>query len=48
MKPLYKIIILFLLIFFIGIYFTVNSINTYFASKDCIEIVTLPTQVLKL
>jgi len=48
MKRLYKIIILFLLIFFIGIFFTVKSINSSFASEDSIETVTLPTNVLKL
>jgi uncharacterized protein YneF (UPF0154 family) len=48
MKRFYIIIILFLLIFFIGIFFTVKSIDNSFASEDGIETVTLPNNVLKL
>ena len=48
MKRLYKIIIFFLLIFFIGIYFTVRSINNSFTSEDRIETVTTTSAILKL
>jgi len=48
MKRLYKIIILFLLIFFIGIFFTVKSINSSFASEDTVETVSLPSTIHKL
>jgi uncharacterized protein YneF (UPF0154 family) len=48
MKRFYIIIILFLLIFFIGIFFTVKSIDNSFASEDSIEIITIPSKVLQL
>ena len=48
MKRLYKIIIFFLIIFGIGIYFTVKSINTSFSSEDEIETVSAKPQLLKL
>ncbi len=48
MKRLYKIIILFLIIFFIGIFFTVKSINNSFTSEDSIETVSLPSSTFKL
>ena len=48
MKRLYKIIILFLIIFFVGILFTVKSINNSFSSDDTIETVTLNSNLLKL
>jgi hypothetical protein len=48
MKRLYKIIFLFLFIFFIGIYFTIKSINNSFVSEDSIETVTTTPAVLKL
>ena len=48
MKRLYKIIILFLLIFFIGIFYTVKSINSYFTSKDSVETVSLTSTIHKL
>ena len=47
MKRLYKIIILFLIIFFIGIYFTIRSINNYFPSESTIETVAFSPKVLK-
>lgn len=47
MKRLYKIIILFLVIFFIGIYFTIKSINNYFPSEDSIETVAFYPKILK-
>ncbi|NLP59088.1 hypothetical protein HGB55_12975 [Lutibacter sp. B1] len=48
MKRLYKIILLFLIIFLIGIYFTVKSINNSFSSEDSIESVSISPSVLKL
>jgi len=48
MKRLYKIIFLFFIIFFIGIYFTVKSINNSFTSEENIETVTSSPKVLKL
>lgn len=48
MKRLYKIIFLFLVIFFIGIYITVNSINNSFSSEDTIETVDTNPRILKL
>jgi len=48
MKRLYKIIIFFFLIFFIGIYFTVKSINNSFTSEDHIETVSTSPTILKL
>ena len=48
MKRLYKIIILFLSIFLIGIYFTIKSINNSFSSEDYIETVTSNPTILKL
>ena len=46
MKRLYKIIILFLIIFFIGIYFTIQSINNSFPSEDNTETVALSPKLL--
>jgi len=48
MKRLYKIIILFIFIFLIGIYFTIKSINNSFATEDNIETVTYSPKILKL
>jgi len=48
MKRLYKIILLFLVIFLVGIYFTMKSINNSFTSEDTIEIVTTTPSLLKL
>jgi len=48
MKRLYKIIILFLFIFLIGIYFTIKSINNSFSVDDNIETVTYTPKILKL
>lgn len=48
MKRLYKIILLFFVIFFIGIYFTVKSINNSFTSEETIETVNLNRPLLKL
>lgn len=47
MKRLYKIIILFLIIFFIGIYFTIKSINNYFPSEDTVETIAFSPKILK-
>ncbi len=47
MKRLYKIIILFLIIFFIGIYFSIKSINSSFPSEDTVEAVTFSPKILK-
>ena len=41
MKRLYKIILLFVLIFLAGIYFTLKSIDMAFASEDKIENVSM-------
>ena len=48
MKRLYKITILFLLIFFIGIFFTIKSINNSFTTEDKVETVSLPSTIHKL
>jgi len=48
MKRLYKIILLFLVIFFVGIYFTMKSINNSFSSENDIETVTATPSLLKL
>lgn len=48
MKRLYKIIILFIFIFLIGIYFTIKSINNSFSAEDNIETVTYTPKILKL
>ena len=48
MKRLYKIIVLFLVIFFVGIYFTMKSINNSFSSENDIETVTATPSLLKL
>jgi len=48
MKRLYKIIFLFLVIFSVGIYFTIKSINNSFSSEDNIETVKTIPKVLKL
>lgn len=47
MKRLYKIILLFLVIFFIGIYFTIQSINNSFPSEDNTETIALSPKLLK-
>ncbi|MDT0553629.1 hypothetical protein [Urechidicola vernalis] len=41
MKRLYKIIILFFLIFLVGIYFTVRSINTTLSTEEKTEIISV-------
>jgi len=48
MKRLYKIIFLFFIIFFIGIYFSVKSINNSFSSEETIETVSINPSLLKL
>lgn len=48
MKRLYKIIFLFVIIFIVGIFLTVKTINNSFSSEDTIETVSLPSNVLKL
>lgn len=48
MKRLYKIIILFLLIFFIGIFFTIKSINSSFSTDTAVETVSIPSTISKL
>ena len=48
MKRLYKITILFIFIFLIGIYFTIKSINNSFPAEDNIETVTYTPKILKL
>lgn len=48
MKRLYKIIILFIVIFLVGIFLTVKSINNSFSSDTSIETVSLPSNSLKL
>jgi hypothetical protein len=48
MKRLFKITFLFLGIFFIGIYFTVKSINNSFSSEESIETVTINPPLLTL
>ena len=41
MKRLYKITILFFIIFLIGIYISIKSINNYFTSEDEIETISV-------
>lgn len=48
MKRLYKIIILFFIIFFIGIYLTVKSINNSFVSEDTVEVTDHTPNLFKL
>ena len=48
MKRLYKIIIFFLIIFGIGIYYTVKSINNSFLNEDSVEAITVSPSILKL
>ncbi len=48
MKRLYKLIFLFFIIFFIGIFLTVRSINNSFSSSDEIETVSSQTQLINL
>jgi len=48
MKRLYKIIIFFLIIFGIGIYFTVKSINNSFLNDNTVETVSVSPSILKL
>ena len=47
MKRLYKIIVLFLIIFFIGIYFTIQSINSSFPSEDNTETIAFSPKMLE-
>ncbi|MFD0761538.1 hypothetical protein ACFQZW_05545 [Lutibacter aestuarii] len=48
MKRLFKIIIFFICIFFIGIYISIKSINTFFSNEDeSIETVTSSPTILK-
>jgi uncharacterized protein YneF (UPF0154 family) len=46
MKRLYKIIIFFIAIFFIGIYISIKSINTFFSEEDSIETVSSTPKIL--
>jgi hypothetical protein len=48
MKRLYKIILLFLVIFLVGIYFTMKSINNSFSTENDIETVTTTPSLIKL
>jgi len=48
MKRLYKIIILFFVIFFIGVILTVKSINNSLTSEDSVEVVDTTSAILKL
>ncbi len=48
MKRLYKIIILFLIIFVIGIFYAVKSINSSFSSENNTETISVSPNVLKL
>jgi len=48
MKRLYKIIILFVVIFLVGIFLTIKSINNSFSSEDTVETVSMAPSVLKL
>ncbi|SDW09210.1 hypothetical protein SAMN05444411_10156 [Lutibacter oricola] len=48
MKRLYKIIILFLIIFGVGIYFTVKSINNSFTTTNEVETVSSQPRLLNL
>ena len=41
MKRLYKITVLFFIIFLIGIYVSVKSINSYFSSEESIETISI-------
>lgn len=47
MKRLYKIIILFLVIFCIGIYFTIQSINNSFSPEDTTETIALSPSLIE-
>jgi len=47
MKRLYFIIILFIVIFFSGIFLTMTSINNYFSSINEIETVSVNPIILK-
>ena len=46
MKRLYKIIIFFVIIFCIGIYFTIQSINNSFQSEDTTETIALSPSLI--
>ncbi|WP_176461211.1 hypothetical protein [Lutibacter agarilyticus] len=48
MKRLYKIIVLFVIIFIVGIFLSIKTINSSFSSEDHIETVSLPSTALKL
>jgi len=48
MRRLYKIIIFFFLIFIIGIYFTIKSINQTFSEDEKTEIVSMNPSFLIL
>lgn len=48
MKRLFKIIILFFLIFLVGIYFTIKSINNSFPTDNNIETIAYTPKILKL
>jgi hypothetical protein len=48
MKRLYKIIILFFIIFGIGIYFTIRSINSTFSSEEKVETVSATPTLINL
>jgi len=49
MKRLYKIIILFIVIFLVGIFMTVKTINNTFSSEENkVETVSLSSNILKL
>ena len=47
MKRLYKIIVFFFIIFIVGIFLSIKTINNSFASEDTIETVSLPSTALK-
>jgi uncharacterized protein YneF (UPF0154 family) len=48
MKRLYIIIVLFVVIFFTGIFFTIKSINNYFSSEENVETVYVTPKNLDL
>lgn len=48
MKRLYKIIVLFVIIFIVGIFLTIKTINNSITSEDSIETVSVNPTVLKL
>lgn len=48
MKRLYKIIVLFVIIFIVGIFLTIKTIDNSFTSEDSIETVSIPSTVSKL